>query len=209
MKKSLLLSFLIVAIIAINGKSQSIEIIPQTNYTIGGKVYARFGELNIRDSESYGISLNIVRPGVSFQIEYFYQPTTGEYRDYFDPVQFNQNADLNINWFQVGVRRRFELQEKVVPFGGLSLGLTNFDLDSSPNSYDEWALSLALQGGVNVYLSRIIGLRFHARMLAPIQFNGFGFYAGTGGSGASASAGSYFIQADFGAGVIIRLPSGN
>lgn len=209
MKKSLLLSFLIVAIIAINAKSQSIEIIPQTNYTIGGKVYAQFGELNIRDSESYGISLNIVRPGVSFQIEYFYQPTSGEYRDYFDPVQFNQNSDLNISWFQVGVRRRFEIQEKVVPFGGLSLGLTNFDLNSSPTGYDEWALSIALQGGVNVYLSRIIGLSFHARLLTPIQFNGFGLYAGTGGSGASASAGSYFLQADFGAGVIIRLPSGN
>lgn len=186
-------------------KAQTIEISPQLNYTVRGKIFAQFGVLNIKDSESYGISLNIVRPGVSFQIEYFYQPTTGEYRDYFDPVQYNQNADLNISWFQFGVRKRFELQENIVPFGGLSVGLTNFDLDSSPTSYDELALSISIQGGVNVYLSEIVGLRFHARILTPIQFNGFGFYGGTGGSGAYASAGSYFIQADFGAGLIIRL----
>ncbi len=206
MCKIQLITLLFFLTLTISLKSQTIEITPQTNYTIGGKIYSRFGELNISDSESYGLSVNIIsQPNVSFQVEYFYQPTIGEYRDYFAPAEFNQNSDLRISWLQLGVRRRFEIQEKVVPFGGASIGLTNFDLDSTPTSYDEWTLSFALQAGVNVYLSQILGLRFHGRILTPIQFEGFGFYAGTGGAAVGASAGSHFIQGDFGVGLVIRL----
>ena len=185
-------------------KAQNLEIIPQVNYTFGGKIYARYGELKIQDSESYGLSLNVVNKNVSFQIEYFYQPTTGNYRDYFNP-ESNQSADLRINWYHVGARQRFATNEKVVPFAGASIGLTHFNLDSSPNRYNETALSFGLQAGTNIYLSDRIGLRFHGRLNVPVQFNGFGFYAGTGGSGVTASAGAYFIQADLGAGLIIRL----
>lgn len=207
MLKTIKLTLLIFLAVTIHAEAQRVEIIPQINYTFGGKIYGRFGELNIKDSESYGISLDIVNKNVSFQIEYFYQPTTGEYRDYFDPQQLNQNADLRISWYHVGVRQRFAVDEKVVPFGGLSVGLTDFTLDSSPTKYDELALSFGLQTGTNIYLSERIGLRFHGRLLLPVQFNGFGFYASTSGSGLSASAGTYFIQGDVGAGLIIRFPN--
>jgi len=210
MAKNISLILLILVALSIHSNAQSLEIIPQANYTIGGKIYARYGELIIQDSESYGLSVNLVQSSdVSFQLEYFYQPTVGEYRDFFNPAESNQTADLRISWLMAGARKRFPVNDRIVPFGGASLGLTNFDLDSMPTSYDEWALSVALQGGFNVYLSQILGLRFHARMLMPIQFEGFGFYAGTGGAGAGASAGSYFLQADFGAGLIIRLPRNN
>ena len=62
--------------VTIQAQAQSIEIIPQINYTFGGKIYGRFGEMKIKDSESYGLSLDIVNKNLSFQIEYFYQPTT-------------------------------------------------------------------------------------------------------------------------------------
>ncbi len=200
------ITLLVFLVITTQAKAQDIEIIPQVSYTFGGKVYARNGELRIQDSESYGIALDIVNKNVSFQIEYFYQPTTGNYRDYFNPEQFNQSADLRINWYQIGVRQRFASGGKVVPFGGLSVGLTSFALDSSPNKFNELALSFGLQAGTNIYLSERIGLRFHARLQMPVQFNGFGFYAGTGGVGVGASAGTYFVQGDLGAGLIIRIP---
>jgi hypothetical protein len=158
------------------------------------RIYGRFGELRIRDSESYGLSLDIVKKNVSFQIEYFYQPTTADYRDYFDPDLNNQTPDLRISWYHLGVRQRFATSEKVVPFAGISLGLTHFNLDSSPTRYNETALSFGLQAGTNLYLSERIGLRFHGRLNLPVQFNGFGFYAGTGGSGVGASAGAYFLS---------------
>ena len=205
MSKVIKLTFLFFFAIAIHAQAQSIEVIPQVNYTFGGKIYGRFGELNIKDSESYGIALDIVNKNVSFQIEYFYQPTTGDYRDYFNPDLYNQSSDLRVSWYQVGVRQRFATNEKVVPFVGLSLGLTHFNLDSSPTKYSETALSFGLQAGANLYLSERIGLRFHGRLLSPVQFNGFGFYAGAGGTGLAASAGSYFIQGDIGMGIIIRL----
>ncbi len=210
MQKKLILIFAGILSGILVGRAQSLEIIPQTNYTIGGKVYANFGELNIRDSESYGLSLNFVAPNnTSFQIEYFYQPTTVQYRDYFDPAQFSQSADLRINWVMMGARKRFEINERIVPFAGGSFGLTRFALDSSPNIYNEVALALALQGGLNVYVTKLIGLRFHARFMMPVQVRGFGFYASTGGAAVGASAGSYFVQADFGAGLVFRLNAQN
>ena len=205
MFKNIKLIFLFFLAVTIHAQAQSIEIIPQANYTFGGKIYGRFGEMKIEDSGSYGLSLDIVNKNLSFQVEYFYQPTTAVYRDYFNPDLNNQTADLRINWYHIGVRQRFATDEKVVPFAGASIGLTNFNLDSSPNKYSETALSFGLQAGTNVYLSERIGLRFHGRFNFPVQFNGFGFYAGSGGSGLAASAGAYFIQADIGTGLIIRL----
>ena len=204
MFKNTTLTCLFFLAVAIHAQAQSVEIIPQVNYTFGGKIYGRFGEMNIKDSESYGLSLNIVNNKLSFQIEYFYQPTTADYRDYFTP-ELNQSSDLRVSWYHVGVRQRFATNEKVVPFAGASIGLTHFNLDSLPNKYNETALSFGLQAGTNFYLSDRIGLRFHGRFNFPVQFNGFGFYAGSGGSGLQASAGAYFIQADVGTGLIIRL----
>jgi hypothetical protein len=82
-------------------------------------------------------------------------------------------------------------------------------MDSSPTSYDEVALSLGLQSGVNFYITDLIGVKIHTRLLMPIQFNGFGFIVGTNGAEIGASAGTYFLQADIGAGVIFRLSNRN
>lgn len=196
-----------IAMAIISANAQSIEIIPQASYTFGGRIYGQFGDLQIQGSESYGVSLNLVNRNTSIQLEYFYQPTTGVYRDYFMPELNNQTADLRINWYQIGIRQRFGNDEKVVPFAGVSIGITNFKLDSSPSSQNETAFCFGLQAGMNVYFSEILGIRVHGRLNMPLQFNGFGFYAGTGGSGASASASAYYFQADLGAGLIVRLPN--
>lgn len=206
MKKKLLLLSLLLSAFTIDSISQSIEITPYIGYTFGGKVYAKYGELKVQSSESYGGTIGIVMPtNTSVQFEYFRQPTVGVYRDYFRPAEYNQTADLNIDWYQLGFFKQVPVSESVNPYGGISLGATNFILKSTPTSYDEWSFSIALQAGAKLYLSDRVGLRLHARLLMPIQWGGFGFYAGTGGSGATASAGTYFIQGDVGAGLIIRL----
>jgi len=209
MIKKTIFVFIVFTAFTFHAQGQGIEIIPQTNYTFGGRIFGQFGELKIENSASYGIALNVVKPGVSFQFEYHYQPTTGSYRDYFNPDQFNQKADLRVGWYQIGLRRRFEKSGKVVPFGGLSVGLTTFSLDTSPTSFEEVALSLGLQGGADIYLSDFLGIRLHTRLLMPVQFNGFVFSVGSSGTGLGATAGTYFLQADIGAGLILRLPNGN
>lgn len=206
MKKKLLFVAILISSLTLSGFAQSIEITPYAGYTFGGKVYGRYGELNVKSSESYGGALSIVMPtNTSIQFEYFRQPTTGEYRDYYKPGTYDQKADLNIDWYQLGFFKQMPVSEQINPFGGISLGATNFNLESTPTSYDEWSFSIILQGGVKIYLSDRVGLRLHARLLMPIQWGGFGFYAGTGGSGATATAGTYFIQGDVGGGLIIRL----
>jgi len=122
MQKKLLFTAFAIAMGIISANAQSIEIIPQANYTFGGRIYGQFGDLKIQDSESYGISLNLINDDLSIQLEYFYQPTTGAYRDYFNPA-LSQTSDLNINWYHLGVRKRFNTSEMVVPFAGGSVGL--------------------------------------------------------------------------------------
>lgn len=203
MKKSYNYIIIIILLCSVSSFGQGIEIIPQINYTLGGKIRSQTGELKIENSESYGVAVNLVRGKVAIQLDYFYQPTAGTYREYLETGK-SEEVPLQVSWYHIGVRRRFVQNETVVPFAGLSLGITDFDLESSPR-YTEQALSIGLQGGANIYPSDRIGLTFHARLLCPIQFNGFGFYAGTGGSGVQATAGSYFVQMDFGTGIIVRL----
>lgn len=206
MKKNILLIAFLSGLFIASGFSQSIEITPYVGYTFGGKTPTRYGELKVKDSESYGLGVDIMLDNdVALHLEYFRQPTTAEYRDYTFPSN-NQNADLDIDWYQIGGLRQFPtLNDKISPFIGLSLGATNFRLHSEPSSYNEWSFSVVLQGGVKIYLTDRIGLRLHARMLMPLQWGGFGFYYGSGGGGTSVNAGTYFVQGDVGAGLIIRL----
>lgn len=205
MKKFLINTTILLSLFVFDTSGLDLELVPQSNYTFGGKIHSNFGVLDIQRSDSYGFMINAVEDDVSFQAEYFYQPSTGEYRDFYEPEEFNQNADLDIHWYHIGLRQRYAINKTVVPFFGVSVGLTHFILDSSPTKYDEIAFSFGIQGGVNFYVSKIIGFRVHGRILTPVQFEGFGFYAGTGDSGAQASSGSYFVQADLGVGIIIRI----
>ncbi|MCK7528585.1 MAG: hypothetical protein MZV64_69045 [Ignavibacteriales bacterium] len=66
---------------------------------------------------------------------------------------------------------------------------------------DEWRFSIALGGGVKVYLSDKVGLRFQGRLLIPMQFEGGSVYVGTGGAGVAVGAYTAFVQGDFSGGL--------
>lgn len=202
-KKILLITSLV--FVFTSAVSQNIEITPYIGYTFGGKTPVGYGDLKVKSSESYGAALEILFPidDISLQLEYFRQPTTGQYRDRFDS-SYNQDFDMNIDWYHIGLLKLLSESDQIVPFIGLSLGATHFDLKTDSGT-DEWSFSVNLQGGVKIYFSERIGLRLHARLLMPIQWGGFGFYGGSGGSGATVSAGTYFVQGDVGAGLIFRL----
>lgn len=185
--------------------SQHIEIIPYASWHYGGKLKLRYGEAKFKASENYGAALNFVLPNdVALQFEYFQQSPVIEYREYYPNTGF-EKYNSKIDWYQLGGSKQIAVSEKIAPFGGLSLGASNIRVDESDPRVDAWTFSITGQIGAKIYLSDKIGLRLHARLLMPIQWGGFGFYFGSGGSGTSVNVGSYFLQGDIGGGLIIRL----
>jgi len=185
-------------------QGQSFEITPYASYTFGGTTPTRYGELKVRESDAYGGAFDVLLPSnFAIQLGYWRQATMAEHRSYAFP-QYNENAMLTMDWYQIGGYKVVPVNEKVSPFGGITLGATNFILESE-NQINEWSFAVTLQGGVKFYLNDRLGLRLHARLLMPLQWSGFGFYAGSGGAGAGVNAGTYFVQGDVGGGLIIRL----
>lgn len=200
-----LIALLFVTFFTVNSFTQSIELIPYASWHYGGNLKLRYGEAKVKASENFGGALNVVMPtGVALQLEYFQQPTTLEYREYGVGATMVKYP-TKIDWYQISGLKQVNVSEVVAPYGGLSLGATNIRVDEPGTSVDEWAFSLTGQIGVKLYVSERVGIRLHARMLMPVQWGGFGFYFGSGGSGTSVNVGSYIVQGDIGGGLIIRL----
>lgn len=199
------IALITVAFFAIDNFAQNLELIPYASWHYGGKLSLRYGEAKFKASENYGAALNVVMPnGVTIQLEYFQQAPTIEYREYGVGAVLEKYSS-KIDWYQIGGLKQVSVSDKLAPFGGLTFGAANIRVNDSDPSVDAWAFALTGQIGAKIYISDRIGLRLHARMLMPVQWGGFGFYFGSGGSGTSVNVGSYFLQGDIGAGLIVRL----
>jgi len=197
--------FFLLIIMAINTKAQSFEIAPSYAYHFGGKINYGSEQIKFTDSDNYGISANYILPnGVGIGFEYIRQSTTftHDYRG-----QKIGTGDVNNDWYQLVGTKNIMAKEHIVPYAGLGVGAANFSPSNVTGiSYSsELKFAFTLQGGVKLFLSDHIGIKLHAHMYVPIQWGGFGFTAGSGGSGAGFSAGSSFIQGDIGGGIIFRL----
>ncbi|TLX73647.1 hypothetical protein E9993_14400 [Labilibacter sediminis] len=202
--KKIKIAFLLIFISSVSF-GQSIELIPYSGYMFGGKIHYYDGNVNIKDSENYGVALNyILENGIGISLEYIRQPTSFVhtiYRGGF--VDRKITGDLNNDWFQLGAIKHFG-EGKVVPYGGLGLGVASFAPQKS--SYDdEVKFAITAQGGVKFFFNDHLGIKLHLRMLVPIQWSGFGFYGGSGGSGGSVNLGSSFVQGDVGGGLVFRF----
>lgn len=202
MKKSILL---FLAVIAINVNAQSFEISPIYAYQFGGKINYGSEQVKFTDSDNYGISGTYVLPnGIGVGFEYIRQSTsfTHDYRG-----QKLGYGDVNNDWYQLVGTKNIIANENIVPYGGIGVGAAHFSPSNVTGlSYSsELKFAFTVQGGVKFFISDHIGLKLHAHMFVPIQWGGFGFAVGSGGSGVGFSAGSSFIQGDIGGGLIFRL----
>ncbi len=196
----LALSFGIIRSIA----AQEIELIPYASFHWGGKLQFYNGEINFQSSANYGLAINVVMPtGTAIQVEYMNQPTSFDARYYDGTGTEYQNYPVNNNWFQVGAIQQMD-KGPLQPFGGVTLGALYFNPRTNEVA-DAWKFAMTGQIGLKYYINDKIGIRLHGGILMPIQWAGFGFYFGSGGSGTSVNAGSYIIQGQIGGGLIFRL----
>ena len=130
-------------------------------YTIGGSLEVFEGDLSIPDQYNYGASLDIaVRPGGWAQIIWSQQPSQLN-------LQRNSGVtemltDLMTRYIHVGGVQEFG-GGRARPFGGLTLGLTQFDpADSSLDG--TWRFSGAPVLGFKLGASNRVGIRGQARL---------------------------------------------
>ena len=171
-------------------------------YQFGSKAYGYNGTLRLKGNANYGVIAEFgVAPDLMVQLQWMGSATQatleGPIYDYF-------STDVNVNYYQVGMIRPFPVNEKVEAFGNFTLGATQFAMQDQLYN-DEWRFSITAGLGAKIWLSDKIGIRLQARLLAPINWGGLGFFCGTGGCGSSVNAGSTFISGDVSGGLVFRL----
>jgi len=186
--------------------AQEIELIPYASFHWGGKLNFYDGEIKFKSSENFGIALNVVMPaGTAIQLEYMNQPTSIDVRYWSELGSEYQNYPVSNNWFQIGALQQLDMGQ-LQPFGGITLGALYFKPRTN-EIQEAWKFAMTGQIGLKYYITDRIGIRIHGGILMPIQWAGFGFYFGSGGSGTSVNAGSYIIQGQIGGGLVFRLGS--
>jgi opacity protein-like surface antigen len=199
MKSKLLIAFVFIA----SASFAQVDLVGYGGYQFGSKTYYYPSYVRFKSAGNYGVNLELsMRPDLRLQLSWMGSASTIQLEGYNGIA--TQQADCNVNYYQVGVIRPFPVNDAVEVFGSFSMGATQYNLKSYTYN-DEWRFSITFGLGTNIWLSDNIGIRMHARLLAPINWAGLGFYCGTGGCGTSASAGSTLISGDVGGGLVFRL----
>lgn len=188
------------------------ELTPFAGYQFGGKLRFYEGDLKIQDNANYGLALDIaMAPNSKLELYWSQMSSTAQFigtygYDYLSTDPF----DVNVGYIQIGGVQEVEIDnDMIVPFGAFTLGTTYFIPTSNSTDqvkYDDtWKFSVALGGGLKIWLSDRVGIRLQGRLLLPMFWGGAGFTVGTGGSGFTVGAGTSMVQGDFTGGLIIAL----
>jgi opacity protein-like surface antigen len=145
-----------------------IEIAPFYGYQFSGSITTYQGKANIKNSDDYGVALNIplpMRGEVELELLFLRADTRVEVLKYdYGVVIYRQSFDLSYEYYQIGSMKTIRLPGKnVVPFGGLSLSASRYN-PKNANRGDEWFFPATAGLGVKIYPSERIGLRLQGRL---------------------------------------------
>ncbi|MFY0626400.1 MAG: outer membrane beta-barrel protein [Reichenbachiella sp.] len=164
------------------------------------------GEVNVDDGPVYGATLGyeVSDAGMQIQFLYGYNKVNSTIRYFGSFAPEAEVVELKIEHFHLGAERSLGGNEKVNPYAGVSLGITNYAPQNSV--YDNTVrFSGSVGAGLKVYPTDRIGLKFQARMFLPMTFSGIGIYCGTGGCGGGSTFNVPIVHGEFTGGVVFRI----
>jgi len=184
--------------------AQRIEISPFYGYMYGGKLEIREGEIDIKDDQEFGGTLTVkISDFLTGEFIYIRQNSFMKFTDRLDGTT-ERIFDIATEYYLVGGVKSIEVSERVVPFGGINIGVVRYapqDVDLS----DEVRFAFGLGGGVKLFFSDRVGFRAQAHFLFPIQGGGAGIFCGTGGCNGSVGGTTSIFQGEVSGGLIFVL----
>jgi opacity protein-like surface antigen len=143
-----------------------VELTPTVSYRFGGELAggddAFFDtDLEVDEGVAYGVTLDIPLSS-SLQLELLANRQSSELQ--FDEDLFGSEtgvADIDVSYYHVGLLWQGR-HPRITPFFVASAGIANLDPDV-PGASSEDRFSLSLGGGVKVFFSDNVGLRFEGR----------------------------------------------
>ena len=179
---------------------QTVEITPFGGYVFASRWSGPNGSIRFDDAAMYGGILSVgVNPvsNVSFTYTRIDTKARPDYYGYS-----TNNVALSQNYYMVGFTRNFPVNEHVSPFASINLGGVYFAPKES-GYYNYWFFAMGADAGAKIYFNDVIGIRLQAQLMFPVQYGGFSFYFGSGGSSVNVS--STMVDFGFTGGLIFRL----
>ena len=163
--KKLLIALVLLSPAAAFAQPQTLEITPTIAYHFAGDFDLEYAfvhqELEVDEGEAYGLTLGIPL-GSIFHLEFLARQQSTELSS--DGGLFGVDeelGDLDIDYYHVGALFQFDAG-RVHPYFVASAGLARLDFEL-PNADREDQPSASLGGGIKLYLSENVGLRFEGR----------------------------------------------
>jgi hypothetical protein len=166
MRKAWIVSFVVILISlpAAASAEKGIEITPFAGYRFGGGFQdADTGSnLSLNDSNDFGLILDYDLNRDQQLEVYLSRQKTEISAD--GAVTGNPRFDLSIEYYHFGGLYLFDVDNKRIrPFISGTLGITRMNPENGAGAKEEIRFSIALGGGVKIFLTDNFGLRFDAR----------------------------------------------
>lgn len=191
--------------------SQTIEITPSYGYQFGSRVNYGPNYIQFDDSDQFGISLGYeIRRSLFAEASYLRHSSQINIRDIVVSPTKARLADLNADWFLVGIYKYFK-QDNIQPFVGLGSGVVVLTPSNENRDIvrrrldDETKLTFTFKAGVNFMITESIGINLQGNLLMPIEWGGVYVSGGPGGIGGGVNTGSTTVFAGFSGGLVFRL----
>lgn len=183
---------------------KELALTPFYGYQFGGRASTDNGEFRIKDSENFGVTLDIpYTTTTTLQLLYIYQDTSLQRTNKYTGIT-EDLFDLSVQYFHVGGTAEVARGDTTSFVSG-SLGATYFDPDKSDVS-SETLFSISFGMGLLKEIRKNNAFRVQGRLLIPIQYAGGSLFCSSGsGCSVGVSGGTTIIQGDVTAGVVIRF----
>jgi hypothetical protein len=199
----LLFLFLLYSSASAQYRRQQFEIVPFAGFLLTSNLQTLDGELKIDNSFDYGAVLDIrLSNDLLIELLYIHSETgVSLKKDYYNIADFL--FDMNVEYIQGGVQVETEAGA-FRPFAAFTIGATYFN--PKDNSYEgNLEFSFTAGGGVKYYFTNNIGVRAQWRFLVPIYFSSASIFCNNGYCGIVVSGGTYLLQYDLTAGLIVSF----